>query len=205
MVQTGGLLAGVLLGVPPIEVFTANGDIPTVGSAASVWFLTFFCPFDLFYRVCCLSWMKVSHRWSIVYPILIRMHSQDTTAIFFPLSRITAGVVWEDRWKVLVVCLCVRPVFLYLHSSVALGSDVILAQGPHHYGGSPHGCLALSLCSHCDGARRCTERYVCVLYVSVCVCVCMCVVCVYACVCVFIRATSTFSLLCSLSLPLSPL
>lgn len=94
MVQTGGLLAGVLLGVPPIEVFTVNGDIPTVGSAASVWFLMFFCPFDLFYRVCCLSWTKVSCRWSIVYPILVSMHLQDTTAIFFPLSRITAGVVW---------------------------------------------------------------------------------------------------------------
>ena len=129
----------------------------------------------------------------------------------------------EDRWKVLVVCLCVRPVFLYLHSSVALGSDVILAQGPHHYGGSPHGCLALSLCSHCHGAHRCTERYVlrivmcscmcvcmwcggvCVCCTCVCVCVCMCVVCVYACVCVCIHATSTYSLLCSLSLPLSPL
>ena len=62
MVQTGGLLAAVLLGVPPIQVFITNGDILTVGLAGSVWFLTFFCPFDLFHRVCGFSLMKVSNR-----------------------------------------------------------------------------------------------------------------------------------------------
>ena len=65
IVQTGGLLAAVLLGSPPIEVFITDRDIPTVGIAASVWFLTFFSPFDLFYRVCSLSLTKVRKRWAV--------------------------------------------------------------------------------------------------------------------------------------------
>ena len=58
-VQFGCMSTAVLLGGVPMQCYLGNGDIPTVGVAAGVWFLVFFSPFDLFYKICNISLVKV--------------------------------------------------------------------------------------------------------------------------------------------------
>ena len=58
-VQFGCMSTAVLLGGVPMKCYLGNGDIPTVGLAAGVWFMVFFSPFDLFYKICNISVVKV--------------------------------------------------------------------------------------------------------------------------------------------------
>ena len=96
MVQTGGLLAAILLGTPPIQVYTKDGDIATVGAAAVVWFLVFFCPFDLFYKLCRLSVMKVSNHYCMVYPLFT--HIRMMRLYYSSLSPNWCVCVCEGIW-----------------------------------------------------------------------------------------------------------